>query len=101
MSENAALAAVLSLGVTSYMMIDYTDIGCYSTVPTEDHVLVPETLLKKRKSQEKAREARSEELAKKKEVSYNFLFYICSVGGLVMIPTIPATRLSGQCCRFN
>ena len=40
----------------------------YRTVPTEDQILVPETLLKKRKSQEKAREERSAELEKKKAV---------------------------------
>ena len=39
-----------------------------STVPTEDEILVPETLLKKRKSQEKAREAQLAELEKKKKV---------------------------------
>lgn len=38
-------------------------------MPTEDEILVPETLLKKRKSQEKAREERSAELEKKKKVS--------------------------------
>lgn len=37
-------------------------------MPTEDEILVPETLLKKRKSQEKAREERSAELEKKKKV---------------------------------
>jgi len=42
-------------------------------VPTEDEILVPETLLKKRKSQEKAREERSAELEKKKKVGYTFL----------------------------
>jgi hypothetical protein len=41
-------------------------------VPTHDQVLVPETLLKKRKSQEKAREERAAELEKKKKVSHNF-----------------------------
>ena len=40
-----------------------------SSVPTEDQILVPETLLKKRKSQEKAREEKSAELQKKKVVS--------------------------------
>ena len=39
-------------------------------MPTEDEILVPETLLKKRKSQEKAREERSAELEKKKKVGY-------------------------------
>ncbi|KAL8946522.1 MAG: hypothetical protein Q9222_007091 [Ikaeria aurantiellina] len=40
-----------------------------TTVPTEDQILVPETLLKKRKSQEKAREERSAELEKKKKAA--------------------------------
>jgi len=39
----------------------------YRSVPTQDQILVPETLLKKRKSQEKAREERSAELEKKKK----------------------------------
>ena len=38
------------------------------SVPTHDDIMVPETLLKKRKSQEKAREERSAELQKKKKV---------------------------------
>ncbi|MDI1486000.1 MAG: 60S ribosomal protein L7 [Ramalina farinacea] len=40
-----------------------------TSVPTEDQILVPETLLKKRKSQEKAREERSAELVKKKKAN--------------------------------
>ncbi|EAW20520.1 60S ribosomal uL30 domain-containing protein [Aspergillus fischeri NRRL 181] len=40
-----------------------------STVPTQDQVLVPETLLKKRKSQEQARAAAREEAQKKKEAN--------------------------------
>ncbi|KAL2422084.1 Large ribosomal subunit protein uL30 [Exophiala dermatitidis] len=40
-----------------------------STVPTQDQVLVPETLLKKRKSQEKAREQRLAELEKRKKAN--------------------------------
>ncbi|BCR87156.1 60S ribosomal protein uL30 [Aspergillus chevalieri] len=39
------------------------------TVPTKDQVLVPETLLKKRKSQEQARAVRREELEKKKQAN--------------------------------
>jgi len=39
------------------------------TVPTKDQVLVPETLLKKRKSQEKAREQRNADVDKRKKVS--------------------------------
>ena len=46
---------------------DYTNLD--STVPTKDQVLVPETLLKKRKSQEQARAVRREEAEKKKKVS--------------------------------
>ncbi len=38
------------------------------TVPTQDQVLVPETLLKKRKSQEKARESRTADIEKRKKV---------------------------------
>ncbi|MCJ1467451.1 60S ribosomal protein L7 [Pseudocyphellaria aurata] len=38
-----------------------------ASVPTNDEILVPETLLKKRKSQEKQREERSAELEKKKK----------------------------------
>jgi len=46
-----------------------------SSIPTKDEILVPETLLKKRKSQEKERESRAADLKKKREVSsYNFLF---------------------------
>ncbi|KAI1909791.1 60S ribosomal protein L7 [Ophidiomyces ophidiicola] len=37
-----------------------------TSVPTKDQILVPETLLKKRKSQEKARAARTSELQKRK-----------------------------------
>ena len=48
---------------------DFTPSAACRTVPTEDEILVPETLLKKRKSQEKAREERSAELEKKKKVS--------------------------------
>ncbi|RAH72020.1 60S ribosomal protein uL30 [Aspergillus aculeatinus CBS 121060] len=39
------------------------------TVPTQDQVLVPETLLKKRKSQEQARAVAREEAQKKKEAN--------------------------------
>jgi hypothetical protein len=42
-------------------------------VPTHDQILVPESLLKKRKSQEKARAERAAELEKNKKVSSNFL----------------------------
>jgi len=48
-------------------------------VPTHDQVLVPETLLKKRKSQEKAREERAAELEKKKKVCPIFCLY--GIGG--------------------
>ncbi|KMQ49128.1 hypothetical protein HL42_0289 [Trichophyton rubrum] len=41
----------------------------FSTVPTQDQVLVPETLLKKRKSQEKARANRTAELEKRRKAN--------------------------------
>ncbi|POS81533.1 60S ribosomal protein L7 [Diaporthe helianthi] len=40
-----------------------------NSVPTNDQILVPETLLKKRKSQEKARAERSAEIEKKKKAN--------------------------------
>ncbi|KAK4222068.1 60S ribosomal protein L7 [Podospora fimiseda] len=40
--------------------------GAYSSVPTKNDILVPETLLKKRKSQEKARAEKAAEIQKKK-----------------------------------
>ncbi|KAJ8124807.1 hypothetical protein O1611_g8833 [Lasiodiplodia mahajangana] len=40
-----------------------------TSVPTKDQVLVPETLLKKRKSQEKARAEKSAEIAQKKKAN--------------------------------
>ncbi|KAI9850805.1 MAG: 60S ribosomal protein L7 [Thelocarpon superellum] len=40
-----------------------------TSVPTQDQILVPETLLKKRKSQEKAREDRAAELDKKRKAA--------------------------------
>jgi hypothetical protein len=45
-----------------------------NSVPTQDQVLVPETLLKKRKSQEAARAARREEAEKRKQVSLLYVF---------------------------
>ena len=63
-----------SLGVLTHLVFGQTIltlslVAIYRTVPTEDEILVPETLLKKRKSQEKAREERSAETDKKKKVS--------------------------------
>lgn len=53
-------------------MSDYVLIGTRRTVPTQNDVLVPETLLKKRKSQEKARAERAAEQEKKKVVGCPF-----------------------------
>lgn len=78
----------------------------FRSVPTEDDILVPETLLKKRKSQEKAREERSAELEKKKKVGIFFrLIRLCGFEKLrrwtmLMIHTNSATRPPGRCCRF-
>ena len=57
--------------------MDCTDL--HSTVPTQDQVLVPETLLKKRKSQEQARAVQREEAEKKKAVSTFFFLLFVSV----------------------
>ena len=53
------------------------------SVPTADQILVPETLLKKRKSQEKAREERSAELEKKKKVRQLFINTQAGTEGLL------------------
>lgn len=79
----------------------------YRSVPTEDEILVPETLLKKRKSQEKAREERSAELEKKKKVGHSLPpMVFCRLKKLrtwtmVMIHNKTATRPSGRCCCFT
>ncbi|KAE8447390.1 60S ribosomal protein L7 [Mollisiaceae sp. DMI_Dod_QoI] len=51
---------------SSICMPQFASREMYS-VPTADQILVPETLLKKRKSQEKEREARTADLEKKKK----------------------------------
>ena len=96
-----------SLGVIYYLSCwtDYTDLATfrhlYRSVPTHDDIMVPETLLKKRKSQEKAREEKSAELQKRKKVWYCWNFcYLVGCYTMVMIYTILATRLSSQCCRL-
>ena len=51
--------------------------------PTHDEIMVPETLLKKRKSHEKQREERAAELEKKKKVSYTMPDpFLSFLGGL-------------------
>lgn len=77
-----------------------TDLVPCRTVATKDDILVPETLLKKRKSQEKAREAKASEIKERRAVSRAFT-------------SIPdwnldncdednhhATRLKCRCCRL-
>jgi hypothetical protein len=78
----------------------------HRSVPTEEQILVPETLLKKRKSQEKQREERQAELQKKKKVRHTdpFAMHQYQFKGqswtMVMTNTILATRPSGRCCRL-
>jgi hypothetical protein len=50
-----------------------TVLTCHSSVPTQNQVLVPETLLKKRKSQEAARAERRAEVEKTKKVSLSHI----------------------------
>ncbi|KAJ5096134.1 60S ribosomal protein L7 [Penicillium alfredii] len=73
------------------MRTDYTNLN--STVPTKDQVLVPETLLKKRKSQEQARAERRAEAEQKKKVGF-FPFHISRPPSLInlMTTTNHATR---------
>jgi hypothetical protein len=69
-----------------------------SSVPTQDQVLVPETLLKKRKSQEAARaERRAETDAKKKVGSFSQMQFPCICPSLHLpsnnLMKTPTTRL--------
>ena len=68
----------------------------YSTVPTKDQVLVPETLLKKRKSQEKARAEKTALIERKKKVSqqHRAMLYIRRY----VMHKIPLRLDQGQCC---
>ncbi len=72
-----------------------TQVLSHRSVPTKDDILVPETLLKKRKSQEKEREARAADLKKKRDVSRLRLCPACRKRGrrLVMTPIFRRTRL--------
>lgn len=54
-------------------MLDHVLISLLSSVPTQNDVLVPETLLKKRKSQEKARAERAAEQEKVKKVGSSLI----------------------------
>jgi len=55
---------------STHFLSDYSDIVFlnYRSVPTKNDILVPETILKKRKSQEKEREQRAADLDKKRKV---------------------------------
>ena len=62
-----ALRLQFRLGDITFL-VDRTDREDSRSAPTKDQVLVPETLLKKRKSQEKAREQRNAGIEKRKKV---------------------------------
>ena len=51
-----------------YRWSNSSQLGYYRTAPTQEQILVPETLLKKRKSQEKQREENAAEREKKRKV---------------------------------
>lgn len=105
----ALYAAVLTLGELSQVFVTCADtvLTCPSSVPTQDHVLVPETLLKKRKSQEAARAERRAEAEEKKKVGS------LPSASFAVFPTHPtllqlsddntnhATRPKGRCCRMS
>lgn len=71
----------------------------YRSVPTKDQILVPETLLKKRKSQEKERAEAAEkrDARKKVHISLPSPKFLCTL--MKKYPTTP--RLAyGRCCRI-
>jgi len=63
-----SILGVLSSSTSGQTILTLPYLLPYRTVPTHDQILVPETLLKKRKSQEKQREERSAELDEKRKV---------------------------------
>jgi hypothetical protein len=74
------------------LFADHTDLAIFavcSSTATKDQILVPETLLKKRKAQEKSREKSIAELEKRKKVR---LYTICWVW-MHSVMIIPTTRL--------
>lgn len=74
-----------------------TNLSCInSSVPTSNQVLVPETLLKKRKSQEKARAERNAAAEKKKTVSA--FAAISSFTLPYMMHNKPSRLDYGRCC---
>lgn len=96
-TENVATAAILVPALSVPCPHRYAGpcsnlTSRYSTVPTQEQILVPETLLKKRKSQEKARAERTAAQEKKKAVStppYSLT--------RIMMHNIPFQLDSGQC----
>jgi alkylated DNA nucleotide flippase Atl1 len=72
--ENVALKLQFPIGALLHTMYAGHKTNWNRSVPTADQILVPETLLKKRKSQEKAREEKSAELEKKKKVRERLFF---------------------------
>jgi hypothetical protein len=66
--QNAAFAAVLFSEYQIYISSFSNIAWDYRSVPTKNDILAPETVLKKRKSQEKERELRAADSKKKKEV---------------------------------
>ena len=71
----------------------FSDTVC-RTVPSQNDILVPETLLKKRKSQEKEREARAAEIEKKKKVRSTSSFLAETITKMMTIPHIPTRQKS-------
>lgn len=53
--------------------------GINRTVPTQDQILVPETLLKKRKANEKTTEERASEAAARKKVCSSIIHFLFSL----------------------
>ena len=64
------------------------------SVPTQDQILVPETLLKKRKSQEKERAEKSEQREQKKKVRLHLPVFNACGDDIYQQPRLASAVLS-------
>jgi hypothetical protein len=69
-----------------------------TTVPTQDNILIPETLLKKRKSHERAREERAITTREKRGTLAPSAMDNHKGQAIAMILTTKHRLASGQCC---
>ena len=101
-SENARLVRSFdSASSLPYLQITLTCtfIAISRSVATKDQILVPETLLKKRKAQDKSREKNIADLEKRKKVGLLQMSFSAVEFGDDTAKH--ATRPLGQCCRLS